>query len=185
MDDHETEICAICHEDMETNIYSLPECTHKYHTNCIMHWFRAGHNTCPLCNNTGINHQLHQHHQPDGTLVDMNTLGGIYGMRGAALQNFKKIRRLARKKDAPKELIKQIKAIKRKEISNKKKRGKFNKFKEEIPPPQKTRAQLQREWHTACRKWRPWRLLLDLDNMKIALAVQYIKPIIVATKVNI
>ena len=51
-----TDICAICQEDLCGNIYELPECGHKYHTNCIMHWFRTNHNTCPLCQNQGINY---------------------------------------------------------------------------------------------------------------------------------
>lgn len=49
------EICAICHNNLGEDTYNLPECSHNYHTNCIMTWFRAGHNTCPLCNNKGIN----------------------------------------------------------------------------------------------------------------------------------
>ena len=44
-------------EDLCGNIYELPECEHTFHTNCIMHWFRTDHNTCPLCQNTGINYQ--------------------------------------------------------------------------------------------------------------------------------
>ena len=47
------ELCAICHENIDLNdgsIYTLPECNHSYHTNCIMTWFRMGKNTCPLCN---------------------------------------------------------------------------------------------------------------------------------------
>ena len=50
------DICAICHDNLgEDNVYTLPECNHKFHTNCIMTWFRAKHNTCPLCNNKVIN----------------------------------------------------------------------------------------------------------------------------------
>ena len=101
MDISSTAVCAICLEPMETDIYSLPECIHKYHTNCIMHWFRAGHNKCPLCNNVGVNGD-----------VDL-----FWGYREAALENYKKMRRLSRKKNAPPELVKQIQIL----ISPKKK----------------------------------------------------------------
>lgn len=43
-----TDICTICHEDLSANLYSLPECDHTYHVNCIMRWFRSNHNTCHL-----------------------------------------------------------------------------------------------------------------------------------------
>ena len=48
------EKCPICYEpfDME-QIFSLPECGHTFHTNCIYHWARLGNNNCPYCNNTG------------------------------------------------------------------------------------------------------------------------------------
>ena len=48
--------CSICFNTIEKkDEYILPECKHKFHTNCIMTWFRMGHNKCPLCNNPGVN----------------------------------------------------------------------------------------------------------------------------------
>ncbi len=46
----EPEMCAICCEPMEDNIYEIPECKHQYHTNCIIDWFRLGKSRCPYCN---------------------------------------------------------------------------------------------------------------------------------------
>ena len=53
------DMCVICQENMleSEDVYVLPECSHSYHTNCIMHWFRAGKNFCPLCNCNGVNHE--------------------------------------------------------------------------------------------------------------------------------
>ena len=169
MDISSTAVCAICLDPMEADIYSLPECTHKYHTNCIMHWFRAGHNKCPLCNNVGVNGD-----------VDL-----FWGYREAALENYKKMRRLSRKKNAPPELVKQIRILKKKEASNKKKKEKYKKFKQEVPKDGKTRVQLHNEWLKARRKWDSWRGKREEVQMKVLIGIQYIKPIIIAQKVKL
>jgi hypothetical protein len=30
-------------------MYTLPECSHTFHTTCIVQWFRNGYLSCPLC----------------------------------------------------------------------------------------------------------------------------------------
>lgn len=47
--------CRICLNDIKTKdlSYSLPECGHKFHTKCIVHWFRSNQTRCPLCNHGG------------------------------------------------------------------------------------------------------------------------------------
>lgn len=48
--DNDGEQCSICHINMDDdNIYTIPECSHKFHNNCIIQWFRTGKNTCPYC----------------------------------------------------------------------------------------------------------------------------------------
>ena len=94
-------------------------------------------------------------------------------------------RRLARKKNADPDLLAQIKRIKKKEATNKKKRDKWREYKNEVLVGGKTRRQIHAEWLRAHRKSWSWRIRNELDNMKIALGLQYIKPLIVATKVNI
>ena len=164
------EICAICHEDLsgEGLLYHLPECTHIFHTNCIMHWFRTGHNTCPLCLNTGVNSEN-----------DLN-----WGQAASALYNYKKLRRKALRKDAPKELKRSIATIKRIERRHKKLKEKFKKFKKEIPPHGKTREELNKEWSKIADKRRPWRLSRELRVAKIRVGLQPIVPLIIATKIN-
>ena len=58
------EICVICQEELSNhhsntntfnNIYTLPECNHAFHTECIITWFRTGNSNCPCCGNKGIN----------------------------------------------------------------------------------------------------------------------------------
>lgn len=50
------EECIICKEPLNIeDTYTLPECCHVYHTNCIVTWFRNGNCNCPHCGNKGIN----------------------------------------------------------------------------------------------------------------------------------
>ena len=52
------EECGICREELEcSQCYTLPECNHRYHTNCIISWFRNGDSRCPYCGNKGINNK--------------------------------------------------------------------------------------------------------------------------------
>ena len=38
------------HKNMEDNIYQIPECNHKFHSECVITWFRMGKSKCPYCN---------------------------------------------------------------------------------------------------------------------------------------
>ena len=46
--------CSICLEENDMQIYTLPECNHSFHTNCILAWFRKGNKSCPLCKDQGV-----------------------------------------------------------------------------------------------------------------------------------
>ena len=48
--DSNTCICAICHECNDNEMYEIPECKHKFHTSCLLTWFRTGNINCPYCN---------------------------------------------------------------------------------------------------------------------------------------
>ena len=53
-----TEECMICKEELQcSQCYTLPECNHTYHTNCLITWFRNGDSRCPYCGNKGINNK--------------------------------------------------------------------------------------------------------------------------------
>ena len=50
--------CMICKESLnDYPCYCLPECNHKYHTHCLISWFRNGDSRCPYCGNNGINNK--------------------------------------------------------------------------------------------------------------------------------
>ena len=43
------ETCSICFSTMTLKDSHSLECDHKFHTSCILKWFRSKQDTCPLC----------------------------------------------------------------------------------------------------------------------------------------
>ena len=96
----EAPICAICQDSISdgTN-YTIPECSHSFHTNCLMTWFRKGHNFCPLCKHPGVN-----------GLARPPLL-----LRRAAMEQYKTVRRQSRRKTCPKQIKQAVKSLKKAE----------------------------------------------------------------------
>lgn len=47
---NEQDQCAICFTEMhDHDSHVLDECGHRFHTACVVTWFRSKHETCPLC----------------------------------------------------------------------------------------------------------------------------------------
>jgi len=83
--------CIICLESLASApASSLPECDHKFHTNCIIHWFRQGNSKCPLCNHTGA--------------ISQSTTAGGRTSWYTTKERYHTLRRFSRKKGAPREL---------------------------------------------------------------------------------
>ena len=55
-------ICSICQENNDLPRFKLPECSHEFHCECIIHWFRHGNTRCPLCNNEGHVNNIENDH---------------------------------------------------------------------------------------------------------------------------
>ena len=54
---NDNDLCVICYDKLNKEneqTYSIPECSHTFHTTCINSWFRQGNQKCPLCNDIGI-----------------------------------------------------------------------------------------------------------------------------------
>ena len=69
----EVDRCVICLEQLDSKpMYSLPECNHTFHQNCIMHWFRQGNFKCPLCNETGALYTQQDDHVWPGIAIVIN-----------------------------------------------------------------------------------------------------------------
>lgn len=107
------ELCSICHENLENELHTLPECNHIFHTNCIITWFRTctGTNKCPLCNNNGIN-----------TIKDVEN--SRWFDRKIAMENYHTLRIFSRKENAPKDLKQKVEKLKKMEEN-------FKNFKED------------------------------------------------------
>ena len=114
----DTEICPICQDSLTGELYTLPECNHTFHTNCIMTWFRAptGNSKCPLCNHSGINKLQH--------LKDAD-----YYSKHSALINYSFMRKYSKNKNAPKELKKMVEKLKKVEERKKNHMEEFKNFK--------------------------------------------------------
>jgi|TARA_B110000902_G_scaffold263645_2_gene343181 hypothetical protein len=116
MSDEFIEVCSICHENMNiiddnNEMYELPECKHYFHTNCILTWFRAGHNRCPLCNNEGLNNNNMSMNLINNTLDNYSW----QYKRKLLNENYVEMRNFSRKKNAPKKLKKKIEKLKKQE----------------------------------------------------------------------
>lgn len=101
----EGEPCVICFDSLANAtkpVYRLPECDHRFHQNCIMHWFRQGNAKCPLCNNHGA---------VSGNAVALSPFTSSIGK----MERFKMLRKASRKKNAPKALVNAIASVKKKE----------------------------------------------------------------------
>ena len=100
------EICLICHDPLEGNhTYALPECKHRYHTECIVTWFRLeNQSNCPYCGNKGINN----------TTVAKAHSGQLGGYRRSRWwknnieSSYQSIIAYSRRKDAPKYLVDKV-----------------------------------------------------------------------------
>lgn len=165
--DDSDEKCIICLENLSSEQqYSLPECSHTFHQNCIMQWFRSGSHKCPLCNNLGVN---------DSTNT---TSTGAWYTRGK--QKYKMIRRYSRKKEAPLILKKEIEKLKKLEVKRANLRKEMKEFKQTKVG---TFQELNKEWNKYRSKG--WRLDSSIRRQKMAIADFNIIPIIIAKKINV
>jgi hypothetical protein len=69
-DDDRCPICVESFDDAdEANQYIIPECNHKFHTACLMQWFRRE-QRCPLCRDAGDQLVGDKRHRSPGYAYD-------------------------------------------------------------------------------------------------------------------
>ena len=155
--------CPICFENVEDDKYILPECHHKYHTNCIMTWFRTGNKSCPMCRNNGINNG---NNSSNISLTHINSELTQYSWqyrKKLLNDDYLKMRRLSRKTDAPKDLKRKVNKLAKMEIKSKKLSKEIKDFRKSKQPGL-TISQII----TKCRRFRgrKWKLRRNIINLK-------------------
>jgi len=157
------EICCICHENLiSEETYKLPECKHNFHTNCICTWFRAGHNSCPLCNNNGVNSYNSN---------CWNSWEDAYKVN----------RRHSRKKGAPIALKRLVNKLKKFETVLKEHRKKMKDYNNSI---QNIKVREIKKKHTYLRR-RRWKIVRKIKAKKRQIAFQNLITIIIPKNVII
>lgn len=95
----ENDKCVICLDYISENqdTYNL-SCNHKYHTNCIVDWFRSGAKSCPCCNDIPSRFS--------GLDWPYSSTGEIHQQR------IKNIRKISNKKSSPPQMKKDFESLK-------------------------------------------------------------------------
>jgi hypothetical protein len=101
--------CAICLNDYDedANTYTLEACNHKFHTKCIVNWFRHA-SSCPCCR--------------DNTVEPSNAIPGF-----VLRERAKELKKISRRANAPKDLKNLVERVKK---SDQKLKDKNNELKE-------------------------------------------------------
>ena len=91
------ENCAICYCELddEEQCYSIEPCGHRFHTKCIIDWFRRA-STCPCCR--------------DNTVQQINQIPCF-----VLSERAKELRRISRRVNAPDDLKKLVERLKKSE----------------------------------------------------------------------
>ena len=97
--DGEVGVCMICQEDMSSGATHMLECGHRFHTTCVVAWFRSGRPSCPYCSDTGVSYS------PNGRRRHRDY--GIF----AKMPNFRFMISYSRRKDAPDSLVKMVREL--------------------------------------------------------------------------
>jgi hypothetical protein len=120
--------CSICLNDFgaENLCYTLDECDHKFHISCIMPWFRQS-SKCPNCR--------------DNPVTDTQRIPAHMWQERA-----KELRKISKRKTAPKELKNIVDKIKNIEIKQTEHRAKTAEFKNANKEILQTQNKLRREY---------------------------------------
>lgn len=90
--------CPICSDPLHDSPTHVLECGHEFHTACAVSWFRSSysHGTCPICRDGDNSNE--QQEESDEEYEQYQHNYRVYMQRSARL------RRMARRRDAPRRL---------------------------------------------------------------------------------
>jgi hypothetical protein len=105
--------CSICLNNYrdDENTYILEACNHKFHTKCIIDWFRHA-SSCPYCR--------------DNTVEQVNTLPAF-----VLRERAKELRKISRRVNAPKDLKNLVERVKKTEQKLKEKNNELKEYRKE------------------------------------------------------
>lgn len=158
-------VCVICLEEFSDTKqdFSLPECDHKFHTECIVHWFRTGHDKCPCC-------------LRPGQCIEENNQNRRFGYAKVDYI-FPEVSQRARSKNAPPEM----KKIYEKYNKENKKLINLNKEEKEKKTETGVYKNIKKQLGEITRK--KWKLQRNIYKIKITLCELFpIYPIIIVTR---
>ena len=173
------EECMICKDELSQHqCYKLPECGHKYHTHCLVSWFRNGDSRCPYCGNNGINNKSYKNE------YTYYRGGNTYEVQ--YLSDLRKFSNL--KKNQYNSVANKIKAqfdkIKNLENNLKEHKQCFFEFKKNLKSEQVNYTDTRKKMHSF-RNDR-WKLVRRINGAKFKLINNsYIIPLIIPTYVNL
>jgi len=177
--------CMICKESLnDYPCYCLPECNHKYHTHCLISWFRNGDSRCPYCGNKGINNK------PENKIsrrrMRFRSRAILTDNDNQYILDLKKFINLKKNKDNPQaiKILKQLDDIKKLEI-------KFNDLKKEFQEYKKNLKTEPVNYETTRKTLRKYKT--DIYNLKFKIRDKkltlidnsYIIPLIVPIPIDI
>ena len=119
--------CSICLSAISAEKYTS-ECGHSFHVNCIMNWYRTGHETCPNCRSDKYDRI----------------------MKCEARDRASYLRKQARKRTAPVRLKKAVLKIRRKEKRKKDTWQRLNLFRKSQRENLKKLKRLNEKYWRAC-----------------------------------
>ena len=136
------ETCSICLNNYieDDNIYILEACNHKFHTKCIVNWFRHA-SSCPCCR--------------DNTVEQTNALPAF-----VLRERAKELRKISRRVNAPKDLKNLVERVKINEQKLKEKNNELKEYRKEHKEIlSKERKLLQAKYNLRWAKTKNERLL--------------------------
>lgn len=134
--------CAICLNNYEEddNIYILEACNHKFHTKCIVDWFRSA-SSCPCCR--------------DNTVEQLNEIPAF-----VLRERAKELKKISRRANAPEDLKKLVERLKICDQKMKAKSIELKEFRKEHKEILSKEKKLQREsWNLTWGKRKNERLI--------------------------
>lgn len=163
--------CSICLNNIEEKEqYIIPECKHKFHTNCIMTWFRMGHNKCPLCNNPGINGFKSNLIPSILTMTEyVHSYSWAY-RQNVLLNNYKKMRRLSKKDCASIHLKKSVKKLEKEEKKLENLSAHIKEFLKSTPNNLSVKEIIKKNSKLKNKKWK---IKCNILNIKSYIGMQF------------